>query len=59
MEASGQFHTPAALLPGKEPLVAIVKEAVCAPEPFWTWWWREEFPALAGNLTLGPQSFGL
>jgi hypothetical protein len=25
------------------------------PEPFWTRWWREKFPALAGNRTLEPR----
>jgi hypothetical protein len=34
MEASGQLHTPAALLPGKEPLVPVREEAGRAPEPF-------------------------
>jgi hypothetical protein len=27
-----------------------------APEPFWTRWWREKFPAPAWNRTLGPRS---
>jgi hypothetical protein len=36
MEMSGQLHAPAALLPGKEPLVPIGYEAGWAPEPFWT-----------------------
>jgi hypothetical protein len=54
MEVSGQLHDPAALPPEKEPLVPIGKEAGWAPEPFWTRWWREKFPAPAGNQTLGP-----
>jgi hypothetical protein len=33
MEVSGQLHAPAALLPGKQPLVPIRKEAGWAPEP--------------------------
>jgi len=33
MEVSGQLHAPAALSPGKEPLVSIVQEAGWAPEP--------------------------
>jgi hypothetical protein len=36
MEVSGQHHTPAALPPGKEPLVPIGQEAGWDPEPFWT-----------------------
>jgi hypothetical protein len=35
MEVSGQLHAPAALPPGKEPLVPIGQEAGWAPEPFW------------------------
>jgi hypothetical protein len=53
---SGQLHAPAALLSGKEPLVSTGQEAVWAPEPFWRWWWREQFPAPAGNRTLEPRS---
>jgi hypothetical protein len=34
MEVGGQLHVPAALPPGKEPLVPIGEEAVWAPEPF-------------------------
>jgi hypothetical protein len=33
MEVSGQLHEPAALPPGKEPLVPIGWEAGWAPEP--------------------------
>jgi len=43
MEASGQLHALAAILPGKEPLVPTASRTV--PEPFWTRWWREKFPA--------------
>jgi hypothetical protein len=32
-------------------------EAGWAPQPFWTRWWREKFPAPAGNRTLEPRSF--
>jgi len=42
MEVSSQPHAPAALTPGKEPLVGY--EAGCGPELIWTWWWRETFP---------------
>jgi hypothetical protein len=38
MEVSGQLHAPAALPPGKGPLVPIGQEAGWAPEPFWTRW---------------------
>jgi hypothetical protein len=46
MEVSGQPHAPAALPP-----VPIREEAEWAPEPVWTRWWREKFPAPAGNWT--------
>jgi len=36
MEVSGQLHAPAALHPGKEPLVPTEKMATWAPEPMWT-----------------------
>jgi hypothetical protein len=36
MEVSGQFYAPATLPQGKEPLVLILYEAGCAPEPVWT-----------------------
>jgi hypothetical protein len=51
MEVSGQLHAPAALPPGKEPLVPIRYEAGWAPEPFWTRWFKEKFSAPAGNRT--------
>jgi hypothetical protein len=38
MEASGHLHVPAALPPGKEPVVPIGWEAGRAPEPVWTRW---------------------
>jgi hypothetical protein len=38
MEVSGQLHAPAALPPGKEPLVTIGYDAGWALEPVWTWW---------------------
>jgi hypothetical protein len=47
---------PAALPPGQEAPVPIAKEVGWAPEPFWTRWWREKFPAPAGNRTLEPRS---
>jgi len=49
MEASGQLHAPSALPPGKEPLLPVGKKAGWTPEPFWTRWWREKFPAYARN----------
>jgi hypothetical protein len=45
MEVSGQLHAPAALPPGKETLVPTGQEAGWAPEPFWTRWCRDKFPA--------------
>jgi len=33
MEVSGQLHAPAAVPPGKEPLVPTGKQAGWAPEP--------------------------
>jgi hypothetical protein len=45
MEVIGQLHAPAPLPPGKEPPVHIGEESGWAPEPFWTRWWREKFPA--------------
>jgi len=38
MEVSDQFHTLAALPPGKESPVPIGKEAGWAPELSWMWW---------------------
>jgi hypothetical protein len=52
---SGRLHAPAALPPGKEPLVPIGYEAGWTPEPFWTRWW-EKFPAPARNRTLKPRT---
>jgi len=46
MEVSDQIHAPAALSPGKEPLLHIGQDARWAPEPVWTRWWKEIFPAL-------------
>jgi hypothetical protein len=36
MGVSDQLHAPAALLPGKKPLVPIGWDARWAPEPVWT-----------------------
>jgi hypothetical protein len=33
---SGQLHAPAALPPGKEPLIPIGQKAWWDPEPVWT-----------------------
>jgi hypothetical protein len=45
MKTSGQLHVPAALPPGKEPLIPIGYEAGWVPEPFWTrWWWKKSQP---------------
>jgi hypothetical protein len=49
MEVSGQLHAPAALPPGKEPLVRTEQEAEWAPEPFWTRWCRKKFPRRESN----------
>jgi hypothetical protein len=35
MKVSGQLHAPAALPPGKEPLIPTGWEAGWAPEPAW------------------------
>jgi hypothetical protein len=51
MEVSGQLQAPAALFPGKEPLVPIRYEAGWAPEPIWMRWWRGNFPTPAGTRT--------
>jgi hypothetical protein len=56
MEVSGQLQAPAALPPGKKLLVPIGYEAGWGPEPFWTRWWRENFPAPAGIQTLEHRS---
>jgi hypothetical protein len=42
---------PAALPPGKEPLIPIGHEAEWAPQPVWTRWWREKFQAPARTRT--------
>jgi hypothetical protein len=42
---SGQLHAPAALPPGKWPLVHIGQEAGWASEPVWMQWWGEKFLA--------------
>jgi hypothetical protein len=51
MEVNGQLHAPAALHPGKQPLVTTELEAGWAPEQVWTRWWREKFPAAAETRT--------
>jgi uncharacterized protein (DUF3820 family) len=49
MEVSGQLHAPAR----ERTMVPTGKEAVWVPEPFWTWWLREKFPAVKLKLSLG------
>jgi hypothetical protein len=51
MGVNGQLNVPAALPPGKEPLVPTGEEAVWASEPSWTLWWSEKFPAFSGTRT--------
>jgi len=48
MEVSGQPHAPATILPGKEPLVPIGQTG-WAPQPAWTRWWRQKFPAFPAS----------
>jgi hypothetical protein len=48
MEVSDQLHATAALLQGKEPLVAIGWEAGLTPEPIWLLWRREKSLAMPG-----------
>jgi hypothetical protein len=50
IEASGQLHTSAALPPGKEPPVPIGYGGG-VPEPVWTRWSGEKFPAPTGTRT--------
>jgi hypothetical protein len=49
LEVTGQFYTPTAFPPGKEPSVTIGEEAGCAPESVWTLWKRETLVPV-GNL---------
>jgi hypothetical protein len=49
MEVSGQLHAPAALPPGKEPLIPTRWKAGWASEPLWTRWGIDKFPAPAGT----------
>jgi hypothetical protein len=51
VEVNGQLHAPAALPPGKQPLVVIGQEAGLAPEPVRTRWWREKSLAPVGTIT--------
>jgi hypothetical protein len=55
MELSGQLHAPAALLPGKEPLVPI---GWWAPEPVWTTW-KKEKTCISGNRSRAVQPVGI
>jgi hypothetical protein len=49
LDGGGQLHAPAALLPGKEPLVLIGYEAVLALERVRTQWIKEKSLASTGN----------
>jgi hypothetical protein len=51
MEVSGQLHALAALTAEKELLELIGEEAWWAPEPVWTLWSVETFPAPDGYRT--------
>jgi len=55
MAMSGQLHGPAALPPGRAPGTHWIGGWV-GLEQFWTRWWREKFPAFAGNRTIEPRS---
>jgi hypothetical protein len=56
MEVSGQFHTPAALLPRKESQVLITQVSGWDPEVAWTWHTaKREITALAGNENIEVQ----
>jgi hypothetical protein len=56
MQVSGQLHALATLPPGERAPGTPRKGGWVGPEPFWTRWWREKFPAPAGNRTLEPGS---
>jgi hypothetical protein len=56
MEATGQPQDPAALHPGEQLPLLVLQEAVWAPEPVWTLWWREKFSFLITNRTPSPRS---
>jgi hypothetical protein len=49
MEVSGQFHAPTAFTPRERAPLFILQEAELVPEPVWTWWWGENFPAPPGT----------
>jgi hypothetical protein len=51
---SDQLRALANSPPRKETLVPIGYEAGWASELVWTQWWREKFPAPAGNHILEP-----
>jgi hypothetical protein len=51
MGVHGQLHDPAALPPGQGPLAPTEYDAGLDPEPVWTRWRREKFPAPAGTRT--------
>jgi len=49
VEVSGELRVPVTLPSGKEHPTHIEYETGWAPEPVWTRWRREEFPAPAGK----------
>jgi hypothetical protein len=56
MKVRGQFQAPTALLPGKEPPVRFVPDAVWTLELVWTLWRRETSFVPAGNFIPRPSS---
>jgi len=47
---------PGHFTPKERAPVPIAYKAGWAPEPLWTWWRRQKFPAPTGNQTPEPQS---
>lgn len=58
MEVNGQFHSLAALIWEKEPLIFIGQEGGWAPEPGWTLQRREKScPCLESNHGYQPEAY--